>query len=206
MTDDVDAIPIPEEQIFEEPRAPAGDAGLLMARRALAAARAEARRRGREASDSGLRQVAGATGRSSVQSLRRGEEVRSGAGPDERDPQLLRGAVPRLLAAHGWEGRAAAGDTLANWGAVVGAELADHCVPKGLANGTLIVRAESTSWATQLRLLAPVILGRVNEHLATVAGAAAEQVRQLRVRGPDAPSWQKGRLSVKGRGPRDTYG
>ncbi|MDU1521298.1 MAG: DUF721 domain-containing protein, partial [Actinomyces sp.] len=29
---------------------------------------------------------------------------------------------------------------------------------------------------------------------------------QVIVRGPSAPSWNKGRWSVKGRGVRDTYG
>jgi predicted nucleic acid-binding Zn ribbon protein len=31
-------------------------------------------------------------------------------------------------------------------------------------------------------------------------------VRAVTVRGPSAPSWKKGLLAVRGRGPRDTYG
>ncbi|MDQ3454894.1 MAG: RNA-binding protein, partial [Actinomycetota bacterium] len=34
----------------------------------------------------------------------------------------------------------------------------------------------------------------------------ADVVTKLRVHGPTAPSWQKGPRSVRGRGPRDTYG
>lgn len=196
-----DATPSPSDVTAD--RGSAEGAGLSMARQALAAARAEARRRGREAPNA--RPAVGAAGARTTAS-RRGDEVRSGPGPDDRDPQLLQGALPRLLAAHGWQGRAATGDALANWAGVVGGDLADHCVPEKIVNGTLVVRAESTAWATQLRLLAPALLSKVNEHLVAVAGSAAEQVHELRVRGPEAPSWQKGRLSVKGRGPRDTYG
>ncbi len=114
--------------------------------------------------------------------------------------------MPRLLAAQGWESQAAVSDALANWAVVVGEDLAAHCSPERLTKGTLVVLAESTSWATQLRLLAPMVLDKVNEHLRASAGTAAEEVRQIRVRGPEAPSWRKGALTVKGRGPRDTYG
>jgi predicted nucleic acid-binding Zn ribbon protein len=31
-------------------------------------------------------------------------------------------------------------------------------------------------------------------------------VGHIEVLGPDAPSWKRGRLSVRGRGARDTYG
>jgi predicted nucleic acid-binding Zn ribbon protein len=31
-------------------------------------------------------------------------------------------------------------------------------------------------------------------------------VEVIEVRGPQAPSWSRGRWRVKGRGPRDTYG
>lgn len=177
--------------------------GLTMARQALAAARSEARRRGRTTAPAGQ---AGRDTRSGTSFLRRGEEVRSGPSPDDRDPQLLAGAVPRLLAAQGWEGQAAASDALTNWARVVGEDLAAHCTPERLTKGTLVIVAESTSWATQVRLLAPMVLGKVNEHLRAIGGPAAEEVREIRVRGPEAPSWRKGSLAVKGRGPRDTYG
>ena len=31
-------------------------------------------------------------------------------------------------------------------------------------------------------------------------------ITELKIFGPKAPSWRKGPLHVKGRGPRDTYG
>ena len=33
-----------------------------------------------------------------------------------------------------------------------------------------------------------------------------EAVRKVTVLGPSAPSWKRGALRIKGRGPRDTYG
>jgi predicted nucleic acid-binding Zn ribbon protein len=64
----------------------------------------------------------------------------------------------------------------------------------------LVVQADSTAWATQVRLLVPTLLRR----LAEVLGEGV--VGQVQVRGPAAPSWRKGRLRVRGEGPRDTYG
>ena len=38
------------------------------------------------------------------------------------------------------------------------------------------------------------------------AGVGGDVVTKLRVVGPTAPSWKKGPRTVRGRGPRDTYG
>jgi predicted nucleic acid-binding Zn ribbon protein len=62
------------------------------------------------------------------------------------------------------------------------------------------VAADSTAWATQLRLLAPSLVRRLAEDL------GGETVRRVTVQGPSAPSWKRGKLRVRGRGPRDTYG
>ena len=43
----------------------------------------------------------------------------------------------------------------ARWPELVGEEVADHCTPESFADGKLVVRTDSTAWATQLRLLAP---------------------------------------------------
>jgi predicted nucleic acid-binding Zn ribbon protein len=63
-----------------------------------------------------------------------------------------------------------------------------------------VVGTDSTAWATQIRLLAPTLLARLADEL------GAGVVRAVTVRGPSAPSWKKGLLAVRGRGPRDTYG
>jgi predicted nucleic acid-binding Zn ribbon protein len=89
---------------------------------------------------------------------------------------------------------------MGRWAAIVGAELAGHCEPKSFEGGELLVQADSTAWATQLRLLAPALTRRLNEDL------GAGTVASVRVLGPRAPSWRRGPLNVRGRGPRDTYG
>ena len=92
------------------------------------------------------------------------------------------------------------GAVFGRWSALVGPEIAAHCAPQTLTEGELLVVAESTAWATQLRLLAPSILGKLR------AQVGGDVVTRLRVVGPTAPSWKKGPRSVRGRGPRDTYG
>jgi len=124
----------------------------------------------------------------------------SGAGADPRDPQPFGRLISRMVADRGWERATAEATVLGAWDRVVGSEIAAHCRPVGLREGVLTLQAESTAWATQLRLLAPRILGRISAEL------GPEVVRQLRVHGPAAPSWKKGPRSAPGRGPRDTYG
>ena len=69
------------------------------------------------------------------------------------------------------------------------------------ADGTLVVRTESTAWATQLRLLSSTVLKRLNEEL------GSGTVKVVEVQGPRGPSWKHGKRGVRdGRGPRDTYG
>jgi predicted nucleic acid-binding Zn ribbon protein len=166
---------------------PAQGSGVDLARALLARARADARARGRAVQER--------------KAARRGEPGRtSGARADERDPQPLGASVRSLLAARGWESEAAVGGVVGRWPEIVGAELADHCVPDGFADGVLVVRAESTAWATQVRLLAPTLVRRLNEEVGDGT------VARVDVRGPGGPSWRKGGLTVRGRGPRDTYG
>jgi predicted nucleic acid-binding Zn ribbon protein len=176
-------------------------AGLDVIREALAAARVEARRRGlvpgRPPPPAGPDAPAGDRYRAW---RRLAPEQRSGAHPDERDPQLLGPTLDRLLADRGWETDAAVGGVMGRWPAIVGPEVAAHATPLSYEAGQLVVQADSTAWATQIRLLAPTLLAR----LAAELGAGV--VTSVTVRGPSAPSWTKGRLNVRGRGPRDTYG
>lgn len=126
--------------------------------------------------------------------------IRSGSGADGRDPMLFGAAIRRLVADRGWEDTTTAAGVLANWEQVVGSEIADHCQPVSLVEGELVLVAESTAWATQLRLLTKTLLARVRE--AAGEGVATKVV----VRGPAQPDWRRGPRRVQGRGPRDTYG
>ncbi len=126
----------------------------------------------------------------------------SGPAPDPAsDPQrigpLLAGYVEEL----GWSQPLAEARVFAEWSALVGADVAAHCSPQVLRAGELRIAAESTAWATQLRLLAAQLLARL------VAELGPQVVTKLVITGPAGPSWKHGGRSVRGhRGPRDTYG
>ncbi len=124
----------------------------------------------------------------------------SGPGPDPRDPQLFGAMLQRLMKARGWERPRAEATVFGAWEKVVGADIAKHSRPIKLDAGVLTVEAESTAWATQLRLLA----GKLIKSIAAEVGHNV--VIRLNIHGPAAPSWSKGPRRVQGRGPRDTYG
>ncbi|WP_249523653.1 DUF721 domain-containing protein [Modestobacter marinus] len=124
----------------------------------------------------------------------------TGPGPGADDPQPLGSLVVSLVTQQDWTARTKVGAVFGRWDTLVGPEIAAHCRPESLNEGELLVVAESTAWATQLRLLAPSILGKLR------AGVGGDVVTKLRVVGPTAPSWKKGPRTVRGRGPRDTYG
>ena len=113
---------------------------------------------------------------------------------------LFGASIRKLVTERGWEQTTTAAGVLANWDRVVGPEIADHCQPVSLVDGELVLVAESTAWATQLRLLTRTLLARVHEFAGP--GVASTVV----VRGPAQPDWRRGPRRVQGRGPRDTYG
>lgn len=125
----------------------------------------------------------------------------SGPGPDARDPQRLGSAWGDLVAAAGW-GTALTGASLqALWPQIVGPTNAEHAVPESFDpdTGALVVRTSSTAWAEQLRLMLPTLRAAIDGRVGQGV------VRDIVVVGP-APPRTKGRLRVRGRGPRDTYG
>ena len=133
--------------------------------------------------------------------LRRRRRRWSGAGPDDyRDPQPLGRLASRIAVDRGWSARLAGGRLFGSWDAIVGADVAEHCSPVSLRDGELVVQAESTAWATQLRLLQRQLLVKIAK------GVGNNVVTKLKVQGPSAPNWRHGPRRVPGRGPRDTYG
>jgi predicted nucleic acid-binding Zn ribbon protein len=173
-----------------------GDA-LERARRALAEARADAAAKGvrqpRPGESARQGEHAGADGSERLRGLARGRRD---------DPQPLGMAIEGLLAEHGWEERAAVGGAFGRWEQIVGADLAAHTYPESFTEGELVVMADSTAWATQLRLLAADLVRRLNAELGDGT------VRRVNVRGPaGAAGPRRGGWRVQGgRGPRDTYG
>ncbi|MFC4495590.1 DUF721 domain-containing protein [Streptomyces ovatisporus] len=160
-----------------------------LARVALRAAKEQAKARGAAAQQK--------------RDVRRGRGPRSGAGRDGRDPVPLGAAVQGLITERGWEAPAAVGGVMGRWPQLVGPEVAQHCEPQRYdeEERTLTVRCDSTAWATQLRLLAPRLVARLNEDL------GQGTVVLLKVRGPETGAARGGRLRAPGsKGPGDTYG
>ncbi len=117
------------------------------------------------------------------------------------DPQALGTAIESLLDNEGWGLAAATGSVFGRWAEIVGPELADHTQPESLRDGELTVQADSTAWATQLRLLAAQLVRRLNAEL------GQGTVQHVKVRGPVTAVRKPGEWRVRGgRGPRDTYG
>ncbi|MFG2404752.1 DUF721 domain-containing protein [Streptomyces brevispora] len=170
---------------------PPEPSGVDLARVALRAAKEQARARGAAAQQK--------------KQARRGGGLRSGARADGRDPLPLGAAINRLITERGWEAPAAVGGVMGRWPQIVGDDLANHCVPlrydEDPAERVLTVQCDSTAWATQLRLLAPQLVARLNADL------GHGTVRMIRVLGPGGPQRRFGPLRAPGsKGPGDTYG
>lgn len=167
--------------------------GIDLVRRTLEEARAAARAQGK---DAGRGRAVAPAGRRVAGQRRRW----SGPGPDGRDPQPLGSLARDLAKKRGWSAQVAEGTVLGNWATVVGHQIADHAVPTALKEGVLSVAAESTAWATQLRMIQSQLLAKI------AAAVGNGVVTSLKITGPAAPSWRKGPRHIAGRGPRDTYG
>ncbi|OMC21990.1 DUF721 family protein [Mycobacterium colombiense] len=167
--------------------------GIDLVRRTLEEARAAARAQGKDAGRG--RAIAPAPRR--VAGQRRSW---SGPGPDVRDPQPLGSLARDLAKKRGWSAQVAEGTVLGNWATVVGHQIADHATPTALNDGVLSVAAESTAWATQLRMIQSQLLAKI------AAAVGNGVVTSVKITGPAAPSWRKGPRHIAGRGPRDTYG
>ncbi|HWJ10520.1 MAG TPA: DciA family protein [Nocardioides sp.] len=125
----------------------------------------------------------------------------SGARPDGRDPQGLGSEVDKLVDTRGWALDLQVRGVFGRWTEIVGEEIGAHSTPESLTDGTLVVRTDSTAWATQLKLFAGTLVQRLNAELGDGT------VTLVEVLGPHGPSWKYGRRGVRdGRGPRDTYG
>jgi predicted nucleic acid-binding Zn ribbon protein len=167
--------------------------GIDLVRRTLEEARAAARAQGKDAG----------RGRVTPRAPRRVAGQRrswSGPGPDVRDPQPLGRLARELAKKRGWSAQVAEGTVLGHWSSVVGQQIADHATPITLKEGVLSVTAESTAWATQLRMVQAQLLAKI------AAAVGNGVVTSLKITGPAAPSWRKGPRHIAGRGPRDTYG
>jgi predicted nucleic acid-binding Zn ribbon protein len=180
----------PGGEPVQTPKVPESS-GVDLARVALRAAKEQAKAQGAAAQQK--------------KQARRGGGLRSGARADGRDPLPLGAAINRLITERGWETPAAVGGVMGRWPQIVGEDLANHCVPlkydEDPDQRVLTVQCDSTAWATQLRLLAPRLVARLNEDL------GHGTVRLIKVLGPGGPQKGYGPLRAPGSvGPGDTYG
>ena len=118
------------------------------ARQALARARASAAAKG-------LRRTAPGSGRRRNRLGPGLGNPGSGSAPSRRDPQLLGPIVDKLVTERGWSAPVSMGGVVGRWREIVGDQLADHCEVETFDDAQLVLRADSTAWATQLRLLQP---------------------------------------------------
>ncbi|MFV0452680.1 MAG: DUF721 domain-containing protein [Propioniciclava sp.] len=149
------------------------------------------------------RRIADAAGQASPaapaakrQPRRRASTPRSRLG----DPVSVGDALENVVSERGWGTEINVHLLLGRWSELVGSALAEHSSPEAFRERTLVVRTTSTAWASQLRLMAPQLLARMN------ASLGEGTITVVKVLGPEAPSWRHGPRTVKGRGPRDTYG
>lgn len=126
----------------------------------------------------------------------------SGPGPDDRDPMTLGSAWTGLVEAQGWRSPLDVARLHGLWAQIVGPVNAEHVTPESfdVATGELLLRTSSTAWAEQLRLMMPALRASIDDQVGSGV------VKDIRISGPTPPRGPRGRLRVRGRGPRDTYG
>ena len=162
-----------------------------LARDALNRAKADARARG---------EAPGAAPKAAPNAVRKAGQGARPRRPRRDDPQPLGTAIQGLLNDQGWQAAARVGSVFGRWPEIVGAEMAAHTKPDRLDGDELVVIADSTAWATQVRWLAKDLIRTLNAEL------GSGTVATVKIRGPEQPR-RPGEWRVRGsRGPRDTYG
>jgi predicted nucleic acid-binding Zn ribbon protein len=144
----------------------------------------------RAALDAALRKRAGKPARREPGTARK--RGYTGPGPDPRDPARFGDVLAKLIQTRGWERPAAEAMLFGSWANVVGPDVAAQSRPVSLVDGELTIEAQSSAWATQLRLLNKTILARIG----TVVGH--NLVTKLRIHGPAGPARPKGQWRVRG--------
>jgi predicted nucleic acid-binding Zn ribbon protein len=157
-------------------------AGIELAREALAQAKADALKRG---ALPGSQAAASRPSRGAGGGRPRRRAERGG------DPRPFGAAIRDLLAERGWEQQAAVGGVFGNWDRIVGPQVAEHTTPTAFEDGEVMIVADSQAWAQQVRLLAPVLVRRLNEELGDGT------VRRVKVRGPASASGRRGGWRVR---------
>lgn len=132
--------------------------------------------------------------------------ARRGGSPSAggRDPATVQAVLDDWIRTEGYEHQSRQAGLEVRWEDIAGPEVAAHARPEGLTltdtGPELLLRADSTAWATQLRVLSGALLARIREEL------GPDAVSRIRILGPAPPRRATGPRRVPGPGPRDTYG
>lgn len=172
--------------------------------------RAEARRRngrvpdlnGKDAFRRNPPRTPGARGNAGAAKYKRGRATGADGRykPYVRSAESLGSILNKEIRSRGWGKDIAAGWVTSHWDELVGPKIAQHTRVEMIKDKKLFITCDSTAWATNLRMMQKQILQVIAEKV------GPNVIAEMRIYGPKAPSWRKGPLHVKGRGPRDTYG
>lgn len=117
-----------------------------------------------------------------------------------RDPHSLGDLLSAASRDMGWSAELDQARLISEWHRFAGDSMASHTRVIEIRSGALVVQCDSTTWATELRRLRGEILNRILDEFPEIG------IHELKFLAPGAPSWRHGARSVRGRGPRDTYG
>lgn len=82
-----------------------------------------------------------------------------------KDPSPITQVLGEMIDSGNWRQRLAAGRLRQSWATIVGDQIAAHSAPIRLSDGTLLIKAESGVWATELTLLSRQIVRLCDEWL-----------------------------------------
>ena len=117
------------------------------------------------------------------------------------DLQAVGDVVSQVASDQGWQSKISLHVLKVRWPELAGDVNAQHSQPVALDGAIVQVTADSSTWASALKLIAPQLVAKINQALGDGSVSA------VTIKGPDAPTWKHGIRAVRdGRGPRDTYG
>lgn len=93
------------------------------------------------------------------------------------DPVPISRSLDSIMKSLRGTDRLQVGGLFGKWDVAVGDQIAAHVRPIKLDNGTLLVEADTSTWATQVKFLSDTIISRLREE----AGVVVERV-EVRVR------------------------
>lgn len=99
-------------------------------------------------------------------------------GKPGRDPNAFFGVLENFASTNRWNKQLSIAKLRSSWGSVVGTNIAQHCEISQIVNDVLIIRAQSTVWATQLSYLLPQLKKKINQNLSDI------EIKEIKVIGP----------------------